>query len=455
MPKSRSLDMTQGALLPMIISFSVPLILTNLLMAFFHMADSFVIGRFGLPGSIGAVGATGYLVNLITNLFFGISMGAGVLTARSLGEKNEQKVSESVHCAMPVSIICGVVLTLAGVILSRVFLLWLNTPPDILDRSALYLRIYFLGQLANMVYCFAAAILRAAGESSKPLLFLTLSGALNILLNLLFVIPLKMDVAGVAWGTAISNLLSAFLAVRELMTRDDIIRFDPGKMKIRKKPLLYMLKIGVPSGLNGAMYSFSNVIIQSSMNSFGSEALSGLTAAHNIEKSVNDMENAFVQTSMNFCAQNVGAGDYGRVRKSVLLTMLCAVAVGLFFGVGLYLLAPALLKVYLKDATPYMLEVGVTRMAWVCRFYALMAVLNVMMGALRGIGASTTSFVISMIGACGVRILWNYTVFEKYHTVKSLFTAFPVSWVITAVIEIAAFAVLLKRAEKGRETVTV
>ncbi|MBO4501603.1 MAG: polysaccharide biosynthesis C-terminal domain-containing protein, partial [Clostridia bacterium] len=214
--RKSGMDMTRGRLLPMIISFSVPLILTNLLMAFFHMADSFVIGRFGLPGSIGAVGATGYLVNLITNLFFGISMGAGVLTARSLGEQNEQKVSESVHCAMPVSIICGVVLTLAGVLLSRTFLIWLNTPPDLLDRSSLYLKIYFLGQLANMVYCFAAAILRAAGESGKPLFFITLSGALNILLNLLFVIPLKMDVAGVAWGTAISNLLSAFLAVREL-----------------------------------------------------------------------------------------------------------------------------------------------------------------------------------------------------------------------------------------------
>lgn len=430
--------MLRGPLLKSMIRYTIPIILTSWLQLLFNAADLVVVGQANGSDSLAAVGATGAITNLIVNLFMGLSVGAGVTMAHCLGSNDEEAVSRTVHTAIPAAAISGLFLTVVGVCCSRVFLIWMGTPENILPLSTLYMQIYFGGMVFNMVYNFAASILRAAGDTQSPLKFLTIAGVVNVVLNLIFVHAFHMNVEGVALATVISQAVSAVLVVRELMIRTDACRLEWKKMHIYKPQLLRMVRIGLPAGIQGSMFSISNVMIQSSVNSFGNVVMSGNTAAGNIEGFVYTAMNAFHQTAVNYTGQNVGARQYDRVKR-ILWTSLASVGVtGLGLGLLMYALGPQLLRIYITDA-PEAIGYGLIRMKYICAVYFLCGLMDVTTGSLRGLGVSLAPMIISVLGVCGIRLLWIYTVFAVYHTPDCLYLSYAVSWIATFLAQFVAF----------------
>jgi putative MATE family efflux protein len=430
--------MLRGPLLKSMIGYTIPIILTSWLQLLFNAADLVVVGQANGSDSLAAVGATGAITNLIVNLFMGLSVGAGVTMAHCLGSNDEEAVSRTVHTAIPAAAVSGLLLTVVGVCCSRVFLIWMGTPENILPLSTLYMQIYFGGMVFNMVYNFAASILRAAGDTQSPLKFLTIAGVANVVLNLIFVRVFHMNVEGVALATVISQAVSAVLVVRELMIRTDACRLEWKKMHIYKPQLLRMVRIGLPAGIQGSMFSISNVMIQSSVNSFGNVVMSGNTAAGNIEGFVYTAMNAFHQTAVNFTGQNVGARQYDRVKR-ILWTSLASVGVtGLGLGLLMYALGPQLLRIYITDA-PEAIGYGLIRMKYICAVYFLCGLMDVTTGSLRGLGVSLAPMIISVLGVCGIRLLWIYTVFAVYHTPDCLYLSYAVSWIATFLAQFVAF----------------
>ncbi len=447
--ENKNEQMLRGPLLPAVIRYTIPIILTGILQLLFNAADLVVVGRFCGSISVAAVGNTGSLTSLFVNLFIGISVGVGVTVAQGLGAKDEETVRRAVHTALPAALISGVVLTVLGITFCETFLRWMGTPADVLPLSATYMRIYFAGITFNMVYNFCAAILRAAGDTKTPLIYLTIAGVINVLLNLVFVIVLHMNVAGVALATTISQGVSAILVVWALVRRKDACRLELKKMRIYKPQLVKALTIGLPAGLQSSLFSISNVLIQSSVNSFGNVVMSGNAAANNIESFLFVSMNAFHQTALNFTGQNVGAGNYRRV-KAVLFTCLgCVAVLGTAVGVGCYGFATNLLSVYITDS-PEAITWGVIRMGYIFLPYALCGVMDVTTGSLRGMGVSFTPTLISVVGICGVRIGWIMTLFQipRFHTLKSLYISYPVSWVLTFIGQMIAFFVIYRRRRK-------
>ena len=430
--------MLRGPLLKSMIRYTIPIILTSWLQLLFNAADLVVVGQANGSDSLAAVGATGAITNLIVNLFMGLSVGAGVTMAHCLGSNDDEAVSRTVHTAIPAAAISGLFLTVVGVCCSRVFLIWMGTPENILPLSTLYMQIYFGGMVFNMVYNFAASILRAAGDTQSPLKFLTIAGVVNVVLNLIFVHAFHMNVEGVALATVISQAVSAVLVVRELMIRTDACRLEWKKMHIYKPQLLRMVRIGLPAGIQGSMFSISNVMIQSSVNSFGNVVMSGNTAAGNIEGFVYTAMNAFHQTAVNYTGQNVGARQYDRVKR-ILWTSLASVGVtGLGLGLLMYALGPQLLRIYITDA-PEAIGYGLIRMKYICAVYFLCGLMDVTTGSLRGLGVSLAPMIISVLGVCGIRLLWIYTVFAVYHTPDCLYLSYAVSWIATFLAQFVAF----------------
>lgn len=430
--------MLRGPLLKSMVSYTIPIILTSWLQLLFNAADLVVVGQANGSDSLAAVGATGAITNLIVNLFMGLSVGAGVTMAHCLGSNDDEAVSRTVHTAIPAAAVCGLLLTVVGVCCSRVFLIWMGTPENILPLSTLYMQIYFGGMVFNMVYNFAASILRAAGDTQSPLKFLTIAGVVNVVLNLIFVRVFHMNVEGVALATVISQAVSAVLVVRELMIRTDACRLEWKKMHIYKPQLLRMVRIGLPAGIQGSMFSISNVMIQSSVNSFGNVVMSGNTAAGNIEGFVYTAMNAFHQTAVNYTGQNVGARQYDRVKR-ILWTSLASVGVtGLGLGLLMYALGPQLLRIYITDA-PEAIGYGLIRMKYICAVYFLCGLMDVTTGSLRGLGVSLAPMIISVLGVCGIRLLWIYTVFAVYHTPDCLYLSYAVSWIATFLAQFVAF----------------
>ena len=430
--------MLRGPLLKSMIRYTIPIILTSWLQLLFNAADLVVVGQANGSDSLAAVGATGAITNLIVNLFMGLSVGAGVTMAHCLGSNDDEAVSRTVHTAIPAAAVCGLLLTVVGVCCSRVFLIWMGTPENILPLSTLYMQIYFGGMVFNMVYNFAASILRAAGDTQSPLKFLTIAGVVNVVLNLIFVRVFHMNVEGVALATVISQAVSAVLVVRELMIRPDACRLDWKKMHIYKPQLLRMVRIGLPAGIQGSMFSISNVMIQSSVNSFGNVVMSGNTAAGNIEGFVYTAMNAFHQTAVNFTGQNVGARQYDRVKR-ILWTSLASVGVtGLGLGLLMYAFGPQLLSIYITDS-PEAIQYGLIRMQYICAVYFLCGLMDVTTGSLRGLGVSLAPMIISVLGVCGIRLLWIYTVFAVYHTPNCLYLSYAVSWIATFLAQFVAF----------------
>jgi len=439
-------SMIDGPLLPNIVSYTVPIILTSLLQLLFNAADLVVVGRFCGSISVAAVGATGAITNLVVNLFMGFSVGAGVSVAHGLGAKEELTVHKAVHTALPLALASGIVLTLVGVIFSEDFLHLMGTPDHVLSLSALYMRIYFGGMTFNMVYNFCAAILRAAGDTKSPLLFLTLAGVVNVLLNLVFVTVFHMNVAGVALATTISQCISAILVVFTLMRRTDSCRLSLRKLRFYKPQLLKMIRIGLPAGIQSSLFSISNVLVQSSINSFGEVVMSGNAAAANIEGFVYVGMNSFQQTAVNFVGQNIGAHKYDRAKKTLYLCLCCAAVVGISTSMLAYSFAPQLLSIYITDSAEA-ISYGVLRMSVVCFTYCLCGLMDTTTGVLRGMGASMTPMVISVLGVCGVRIGWILSVFQlpQFHTPWWLYISYPISWAFTFAAQFAAFVLVYRK----------
>ena len=433
-------NMLEGPLLPSIISYTVPIILTGLLQLLFNAADLVVVGSKG-EIYLSAVGATGAITNLIVNLFIGLSVGAGVTMAHAMGCRDREAIHRTVHTALPTALIGGVVLSIAGVVLAETLLRMMGTPESVLPYATLYMQIYFGGMVFNMVYNFGAALLRAAGDTRGPLLYLSISGVCNVIINLLFVMVLDMTVDGVALATIISQGISAVLVVRALMRRTDDARLYLGKLRIYRSQILKIVRLGLPAGIQGSLFSISNVLIQSSVNSFGEIFMAGNTAAGSIEGFVYVTMNAFHQTALNFTGQNVGAGQYQRVKKILGHCLACVTVMGILVGGSVYLLREPLLGIYIVDSPNAMQAIasGAERMMYVCLPYFLLGMMDVTTGVLRGLGSSLTPMIISVLGICAFRVAWLYTVFAAIPTPAVLFVSYPVSWGLTFALQITAF----------------
>lgn len=436
--------MTNGPLVGKIIRFAIPLALSGILQLLFNAADIIVAGRFAGSQALAAVGSTSALINLIVNLFIGLSIGVNVLVARYYGAGNRKDLYETVHTAVLLSLISGVVLVFIGILLARPLLEMMATPEDVIDQSVLYMCIYFVGMPVMMLYNFGAAILRAVGDTQRPLYFLLIAGVVNVILNLFFVIVLHMGVAGVAIATVISQCISAGLVLFCLVKSNTVYRVNLKELKVYKDKLLQMVKIGVPAGIQGATFSVSNVLIQSSINSFGSIAMAGSTAASNIEGFVWTAMDAFTQSTLSFTGQNFGAKKFHRITKVVWYNLALVTLVGLVLGIGAYLTGPWLLQIYSTD--PEVISYGLERMLLVCAPYAICGIMNVMVGAMRGLGSSLTPMMASIFGVCVLRVVWIYTVFPLDRTFFMLFLSYPVTWLVTGLIEVVCFYFIRKRA---------
>ena len=439
-------NMLQGPLLGSIISYTVPIILTSILQLLFNAADLVVVGRFCGSISVAAVGATGSITALIVNLFIGLSVGAGVSVAHGIGSREDEVVHRTVHTAIPLALISGAVLTVVGIAFSEPMLTMMGTPENVLKLSALYMKIYFGGITFTMVYNFAASILRAVGDTRSPLVFLTIAGVVNVVLNLIFVTQLHMNVAGVALATTISQGVSAAAMVIVLMKRTDAARLYLKKLRIYKIQLMKMLRIGLPAGIQSSLFSISNVMIQSSVNSFGDILMSGNAASQNIEGFLYVSLNAFHQTAVNFIGQNVGAKQYSRVKKIVWICLGSVLVVGTAMGLLIYGFGEQLLSIYITDSAEA-IAWGLVRMGVIARFYFLCGLMDVSTGALRGMGASVSPMIISVLGVCGVRIGWVMTIFQipQFHTPQSLYTSYIFSWTLTFLIQLFVFLMIYKK----------
>lgn len=444
--KSKNYNLTTIPLFRGIIFYTLPIILTGVLQLLFNAADLVVVGQFCGELSVAAVGATGPLINLIVNLFIGLSVGSGVTVAHALGSGRNEDVRRTVHTAIPTALAGGVILTVLGVFGARFFLELMSTPDDVIGLSATYMRIYFAGITASLLYNFGAAILRAAGDTKTPLYYLTAAGIVNVILNIIFVRFLNMNVAGVALATTISQILSAVMIIRCLTKRDDACRLDLRRLRFYRRQLIRIIQIGFPAGIQGSLFSVSNVIIQSSINSFGPIAVSGNSAAGNIEGFVYTTMNSFHQTALNFTSQNCGAGRYDRIKKIRTICLFLVFAAGASTGWLIYALGRPLLKFYIPDS-PEAIEYGLIRMAYILIPYFLCGLMDVATGLIRGLGSSLLPMIITVIGVCGMRICWIYSVFRipKYHTLQSLYISYTISWSLTFLAEIIVFTILYSK----------
>ena len=442
---SFEIDMTNGPLVGKTIRFAIPLALSGILQLLFNAADIIVVGQFVGPQALAAVGSTSALIQLIVNLFIGLSIGVNVLVARYYGAGQRKDLHETVHTAVLVSLVCGVVLIFLGVALSRPLLEMMGTPEDVIGQAVLYMRIYFIGMPVMMLYNFGSAILRAVGDTQRPLYFLFIAGVVNVILNLIFVIIFHMGVEGVAIPTVISQCISATLVLLCLVKSDTVYRVELKKLTIHKDKLLQMVKIGVPAGIQSATFSISNVLIQSSINSFGSTVVAGSAAAGNIENFVYQAMNAFYQTNLTFTGQNYGAGECRRVDKTLLYCQGFVIVTGLLLGNLVYYFGHPLVSIYAPGEEDVIRQ-GIIRLGYVARPYALCGIMDTMVGSLRGLGYSIGPMIVSLIGACGLRVAWIFTIFQMYRTPENLYISYPISWIVTGAVHILFFLYARKKA---------
>ena len=445
MRKDYTIDMCNGAILKKMLVFTIPLMFSSILQLLFNAADIIVVGRFAGDNSLAAVGSTSSLINLLINLFVGLSIGANVLVAKYFGAQKEKDLEQTVHTAMLLSVFSGIALTIIGCIGARQILIWMQTPGEVLTLATTYLRIYFLGMTATMIYNFGSAILRGVGDTKRPLYFLFVAGVINVVLNLVFVIVFHMDVAGVATATAISQCISAALIVRCLMKEQGAIRLIPSKLHIHRHKLLRILEIGLPAGFQGIIFALSNVVIQSAVNSFGQVVIAGNSAAANIEGFVYVAMNAFHQATLSFTSQNTGAQKYDRIKKIAIYAQICVIIVGTVLGNAAVFFGSPLLAIY--TASPAVIVAGMNRLRIIARTYALCGMMDVMVGSLRGIGYSITPMIVSMIGCCGLRILAIVTLFRlpTFHNIGALYSLYPISWILTFAVHVVCFVIVFRK----------
>lgn len=441
--KTNEIDMTTGPLIPKILAFSIPLMLSGILQLLFNAADIIVVGQFASPQAMAAVGSTGSLNNLIVNIFLGLSIGSSVLMARFYGAKNRENIHDLIHTSILLSLTSGCVLIVLGQLLAKPLLTIMGTPDDVINQSILYMRIVFLGMPAMLTYDFGAGILRAVGDTKRPLAYLFIAGIINVCLNLISVIIFGMGVAGVAIATITSQYISALLVLRCMIKTNSVYKLNLKELRIRKSMLLRIIRIGVPAGIQGALFNVSNVLIQSSINSFGSLVMAGNTAAANIEGFVYTSMNAVYQASTNFTSQNVGAHKTKNITPVLLSCMLIVTSVGLILSTIVEVFAYQLLGIYSADAD--VISYGIERLHVVCLTYFLCGLMDTACGSIRGLGYSIAPTLVSLAGACGLRILWIYTVFQVHRTQFVLYLSYPVSWVVTFIAHIICFIIFSKK----------
>ena len=448
MAKSYEMDMTSGPLLKKILIFSVPLMLSGILQLLFNAADIIVVGQFTGSSALAAVGSTSSLINLFVDVFIGFSIGANVLVAQYFGARDEKNVHETVHTSILLAIICGLILIVAGISLAPPMLELMDTPDEVLGQAVLYMRIYFVGMPATLVYNFGAAILRAVGDTRRPLYYLFVAGCVNVVLNLFFVVVCGRGVDGVAIATVISQVISAALIVRCLVKSDGMYRLNLSMLKLHRQKVIQIARIGLPAGFQGAIFSISNVLIQSSVNSFGSIAMAGNTAASNIEGFIYTCMNAVYQTSLSFTSQNLGAGKIKRISRILVECLVVVFLVGAVMGFLAYTFGAELLRIYSTD--PEVIENGLHRMRVICQTYYLCGMMDVTVGALRGLGYSVMPMLVSLAGVCGVRIVWIFTAFVWSRSLFTLYISYPISWGATFVIHLICFAVVYRKLKARR-----
>lgn len=445
--KKYEIDMCNGPLFGKIVIFYIPLMLSGLLQLLFNAADIVVVGKFAGDEALAAVGSTSSLINLLVNVFIGLSVGTNVLVARYYGSGQKSELKDIVHTSVLTAMVSGLILIFLGFFLSRPALTLMDTPEDVIQQSILYMRIYFVGMPMMMAYNFGSAILRAVGDTKRPLYYLLTAGVINVILNLIFVILFSMGVAGVATATVISQAVSAALVLRCLIRSDADYKLDLRQLTVKKDKLLKMIQIGVPAGLQGALFSISNVLIQSSVNSFGKIAMAGNTAAGNIEGFVYTAMNALHQASISFTGQNFGAQKYDRIRKTLVICLGLVIAVGLILGNGVYFLGGLLLQLYTDN--PEAVTYGILRLSVICTTYCLCGMMDVIVGSIRGMGYAIMPMLVSLTGACLFRVVWIYTVFQEYHTLLCLYLSYPISWALTFGVHLICFLLIFRKMRRG------
>ena len=447
MARSNQINMTEGPIFLKLLQFSIPLIFSSLLQLLFNAADIVVVGRFAGDNSLAAVGSTGSLINLLINLFTGLSIGTNVLAANYFGAGKSRELKDTVHTSILLSILSGILLTGVGIVGSKYILILMQAPHEVLKLATLYLRIYFGGITSTMVYNFGSALLRAKGDTQRPLYILFLAGILNVILNLIFVICFKMGVAGVAWATVISQTLSAILVIILLVKEKDDFHLEFKKLKIKMPIFTNIVKIGLPAGFQGIMFSFSNVIIQSSINSFGAIMIAGNSAAVNLEGFVYTSMNGFSQGSLTFCSQNLGARKIDRIKKLVWISQFSIIVIGALLS-GIFLLfGPKLLGFYTKN--PLVIEKGMNRLWVIFTTYYLCGMMDGLANSIRGIGHSLMPVISSLLGACMFRIIWLSTIFQipKFHQPFTIFLSYPISWILTFIANVIFYNIYVNKLE--------
>lgn len=435
--KSYKIDMCNGPIFSKLIAFSIPLMLSSCLQLLFNAADVVVVGRFAGNESLAAVGSTTSLTNLLVNLFVGLSIGANVTMGISLGSQKDDETKDNVHTAISISFICGILLIFVGLFFTKPLLIWMGAPLEVLGKAQLYLKIIFIGMPFNMVYNFGSAILRAMGDTKRPLYFLSFSGAVNVVLNLIFVIFLSMDVAGVALATIIAQAISAVLILHSLANLDGPCKLNLKKLYIHPERLKKMMQIGLPAGIQSSLFSFSNVLIQSSINSFGYISMAGNSAAANLEQFVYISMNAVHQATVSFTSQNMGAGNAKRISKILKSCLILVTIIGVVMGALVNIFAHPLLSIYSPD--PAVIEAGKIRLLYICGPYFLCGIMEIIMGVMRGLGYSIVPMIVSLSGACLFRIVWLQTIFSWYPTLEVLLLSYAISWIVTAFIHFLTY----------------
>lgn len=443
MEKTKDRGILTGTLWKAILMFALPIAAGNMLQQLFNTADVAIVGKFAGKEALAAVGSNGPIINLLLNLFIGISVGANVVIARYIGEGNDERVSKASHTAVVVSVVSGVIVMLLGLILARPMLVMMNSPEDVIDLATLYLRIYFCGMPFMMLYNFSAAILRSRGDTKRPLICLSVSGVINVILNLVFVISFRMSVAGVALATVIANAVSAALVFWFLTKEKGALKIEWQKLKIDKSILAEFARIGIPSGLQGAVFSASNLFVQSSLNSLGSNFMAGSSAALNFEFYVYHLMSGFSQATVTFTGQNYGAGNYRRCRSVAKWNLFLGIALGSVLVTGMMLFRNSMVYIFTDEAL--VAEIATIRMMYILPFIMINSASDILSGSMRGVGHSLVPAMITIAGVCGVRLIWIYTVFAKVKTFEILMMIYPVSWAITAVGIIGAYFVIRKK----------
>ncbi len=436
------IDMCNGSIMDKLISFALPLMLSGILQLMFNAVDIIVVGHFSSSQALAAVGSTTALINVFVNLFIGVSLGTNVLAARCYAAGKDKEMSEVVHTSILFALISGIVMAVIGVLLAKPALQLMQTPADVIDQSALYMRIYFLGMPFFMLYNYGAAVLRAVGDTKRPLMYLILSGIVNTLLNLFLVIVFRLAVAGVAISTIIAQCMSCILILNCLRKSESSYKLTFSGLNIKWVYLRQIFQVGIPAGIQSTVINFSNALLQSSVNSFGSTAMAGYTAANNILGFLYASVNAVTQACMSFTSQNFGVGKYKRVDLVLRDCMILTVGVSLVLGGGAYLFGNEVLRIYTNDSE--VVRCGVEILSITTVPYFLCGIMDLFPGSLRGMGYSTVPMILSVVGTVGMRIFWIYRVFPFHRSLYVLFISYPASWTFTIIMQVICFICVRK-----------